>query len=178
MRISSDHHVVEVSLVTAQTKMQAKEAPSRGWATFALAAVLTVTMAACSSDSSNTGSAETSGIKSSDVTDAFTEAGLEATEVRPMTRDDYGLAPYLAIEGSRFLIPSLGDDAGGRVMTFDSDDDLQRTRHYYDELGESSAALFSYTFVNGNVLVQINGDLPEAKAQEYDDVLQAVDLGE
>lgn len=164
-------------MVTAQTKMQAKEAPSRCWATFALAAVLTVTMAACSSDSSNTGSAEESGIKSSDVTDAFTEAGLEATEVRPMTRDDYGLAPYLAIEGSRFLIPSLGDNAGGRVMTFDSDD-LQRTRHYYDELGESSAALFSYTFVNGNVLVQINGDLPEAKAQEYDDVLQAVDLGE
>ena len=34
---------------------------------------------------------------------------------------------------------------------------------YYDDLGEGSAMLFSWTAVKDNILIQINGDLPEEK---------------
>lgn len=102
---------------------------------------------------------------------AFQDAGLEAEQPRAMTRDDYGLAPLLAIEGLRFLIPSLGPDSGGRVMRFESQEDLQKTKQYYDELGRSSAAFFSWTFAEGLTLVQINGELPDAKARRYEAVL-------
>ncbi|WP_267206730.1 hypothetical protein [Salinibacillus xinjiangensis] len=33
-----------------------------------------------------------------------------------MTKDDYGMAPMKAEEGFRFLIPSLGEGAGGRIL--------------------------------------------------------------
>ena len=101
------------------------------------------------------------------VVDAFKAAGLEAEGARPMTKADYGLAPFVATEGTRFLIPSLGADKGGRVMTFASAADLNKTKTFYVELGRNSAALFSWTYDSGNILVQINGDLPEVQAKKY-----------
>jgi hypothetical protein len=82
---------------------------------------------------------------------------------------DYGLAPLLARSGVRFLIPSLGADSGGRVMAFRNKDDLRSVKRYYDDLGRGSAALFSWAFANERrlILVQINGDLPRAKALRY-----------
>ncbi|MCI0397429.1 MAG: hypothetical protein L0322_21180 [Chloroflexi bacterium] len=77
-------------------------------------------------------------------------------------------------EGIRFRIPSLGGDVGGRVLVVDNQVDLEITREFYQSLGESSAAFFSWVFVEGNALVQINGDLPEAQARKYEAVLQSV----
>lgn len=93
-----------------------------------------------------------------------------------MTVKDFGLAPKLTDDGTRFLVPSLGDGAGGRAFTFKNIDDLRKTKEYYDKLGESSAAFFSWTFANepARVLVQINGELPEAKANAYKDVVQGL----
>lgn len=106
--------------------------------------------------------------------DAFVAAGLPAESVRAMTRDDYGMAPYVG-EGLRFLIPSLGADAGGRVFT-GAQSDLVKLKDYYDNLGRESAAFFSWIFLNepAGVLVQINGDLPGAEAAKYEDVVRAL----
>jgi hypothetical protein len=109
---------------------------------------------------------------SGQVVEAFKSAGLEAENPRPMTKDDYGLAPYVALEGTRFLIPSLCSDCGGRIMSFATEQDLNKTRDYYVTLGQKSAAFYSWTFVKGNILVQINGDLPEAKARQYEAALE------
>lgn len=86
-----------------------------------------------------------------------------------MTRDDYGPAPLVAKQAVRFLVPSLGDDAGGRVFTFASLADLHTMQRYYVELGRASALLFSHVFANVErlVLVQINGDLPDSRARGY-----------
>ena len=99
---------------------------------------------------------------------AFKAAGLEVESVTPMTKDDYGLPPMTAVEAIHFLIPSLCSDSGGRVFSFASQADLDLVRSCYVQLGKSSAAFFSWTFVNENVLVQINSDLPEAKARLYE----------
>lgn len=112
---------------------------------------------------------------SAQVVDAFTAAGLEAENPRPMTVDDYGFAPLVAIEGTRFLIPSLCSDCGGRILSFTSIEDLEKTRAYYVDLGKESAAFFSWTFVKDNILVQINGDLPEEQARQYEAALNAMD---
>lgn len=48
------------------------------------------------------------------IVSAFKQAGLEAENTRSMTKDDYGLAPMMANQGIRFIIPSLCADCGGK----------------------------------------------------------------
>lgn len=105
-----------------------------------------------------------------DVIDAFKGAGLSAENTRPMTKDDYGLAP-LGDEGIRFYIPSLGPDKGGRVIFYKDLDYRDKALDYYTRMGKESAMLFTWAFANGNIVVQINGDLPEEIAREYERVL-------
>jgi len=111
---------------------------------------------------------------STDVVNIFKSAALEVEEPRPMTKDDYGMAPMRAIEGTRFLIPSLCSDCGGRIFSFSNQEDLDLTKTYYEELGKSSAIFFSWVFVKDNILVQINGDLPEEKARQYEASLNSL----
>jgi hypothetical protein len=108
-----------------------------------------------------------------EVVAAFKSAGLEAESPRPLTREDYGAAPYVG-SGVRFLIPSLCEDCGGRVFTSTDSKDLDAIKSYYDELGRSSALFFSWTFANGNILVQINGSLDESTARQYETALNSV----
>lgn len=110
------------------------------------------------------------------VLSEFRNADLEVGTTTAMTKDDYGLAPLVADKATRFLIPSLGADSGGRVFTFTNVDDLRKTESYYVKLGKATAAFFSWTFANTDrlVLVQINGDLPEPKARRYGRVVDAL----
>lgn len=102
------------------------------------------------------------------VIDIFKASGLEAENSYPMTKDDYGAAPMRAIEAIRFFIPSMCSDCGGRILSFSNQEDLEITKTYYDELGKSSAWFFSWIFIKDNILIQINGDLPEDKAKAYE----------
>lgn len=96
--------------------------------------------------------------------------------VRPMTRDDYGMAPMLADEGTRFLVPSLGPDNGGRIMSFSNAEDLAKMKAYYDDMKKTSAALFSWTATRHNLLLQMSGDMPEKQFHGlFEAVLDAVD---
>jgi hypothetical protein len=111
---------------------------------------------------------------STDVLNAFHSAGLEAEGAHPMTKDDYGVAPMIATEGTRFYIPSLCADCGGRIFSFSSLDDLEILKAFYVEMGKGSALFFSWVFDNDNILVQINGDLPEEEAMLYDEALSGL----
>lgn len=66
-------------------------------------------------------------------------------------------------------IPKLPDepDQGGRVFTFENQDDLEAVRSYYEGLPRVAGFLESHVYVEGNVLLQINGDLPEDRAEAY-----------
>ena len=112
--------------------------------------------------------------QSSQVIEAFKSAGLEAESARPMTKDDDGMALMVAVEGTSFLIPSLGEDEGGRIRSFDSPEDLEKTKAYSVKLGGENAAFFSWVFVKDNIIVQINGNLPEKQAKEYEAALNAL----
>lgn len=106
-------------------------------------------------------------VTGTDVVTAFKDAGLEAENPTAVTKDEYGLAPYVC-DGTHFFVPSLGEDAGGRVFICDNKEDQDALFNYYDKLGKTSAMFFSWVFVKGDVLVQINGELPETIARQYE----------
>lgn len=108
------------------------------------------------------------------VIDSFKSAGLEAENTSVLAPGDYGLAPLVAQEGVRFLIPALGPDSGGRVFSFETQENLDQMQAYYVKLGEESAILFSWVFVRDNILVQINGQLPQETARKYESALNGL----
>lgn len=109
-------------------------------------------------------------ITGNEVVAAFKAAGLEAENSYTMTKDDYNISPYVCT-GTRFFIPSIGADNGGRVFVCDTAEDRDLIANYYTELGKSSALFFSWVFIKDNVVVQINGDLPEETARKYEAAL-------
>jgi hypothetical protein len=109
-------------------------------------------------------------ITGTDVVTSFKAAGLEAENPYAMTKDDYGAAPYVCT-GTRFFVPSIGADNGGRIFICENAEDRDALANYYNELGRSSALFFSWVFIKDNVLVQINGDLPEETARKYEAAL-------
>jgi hypothetical protein len=98
---------------------------------------------------------------------AFKGAGLEAEDSRKMTKDDYGVAPMKAEEGKLIILPSVCEDCGARIFNYENDKDLDEMKAYYDDLGKESAMLFSWTIKHKNILVQLNGDLPEEEYNKY-----------
>lgn len=113
-------------------------------------------------------------VTSSDVVAEFRKAGLEAESPAEMAAQDYGAAPFVG-EGTRFLIPSLGEGKGGRVVVTDNRADADNLANYYTSLGEGSAAFFSWVFQKDNIIVQINGELPEDQARQYEAALNAME---
>ena len=94
--------------------------------------LLVITLTGCGGGSSFT---------ADNVVMAFQNAGLEAENARPLTKDDYGLAPYIG-SGVRFFIPALCDDCGGRIFITDNQEDTDTLKTYYQTLGEQSALFF------------------------------------
>ena len=80
------------------------------------------------------------------------------------------MAPSVC-QGTRFFIPSLGPDNGGRIFICENQSVQAALAGYYRALGESDATLFSWVFEKGNILVQINGELPKATAQKYESAI-------
>jgi hypothetical protein len=106
-------------------------------------------------------------VPAEEVIAAFKAAGLQAEGTRPLTITDYVLVPYVC-QGLRFFIPSLGPDNGGRIFICDNKSDEDTLSSYYQSLGQPGTEFFSWVFVKGNIVVQINGTLPEATAKQYE----------
>lgn len=128
----------------------------------AYAMILVMILSACSKGASN--------VTGDSVVKAFKDAGLEAENTYQMVKDDYGLAPFVCT-GTRFLIPSLGEDNGGRIFVCDNKKDQQLLSDYYNSLGRASALFFVWVYEKGNVLVEINGDLKEETARKYEQAI-------
>jgi len=169
--ISTEVQQIEVTRLVPEAVEITVVVPQTVIATQIVQVVVTAPPEPATSTPESTSTPEFKQWTSSQVIEAFKAAGLEVENPRAMTKDDYGMAPMLAIEGTRFLIPSLCPDCGGRVLSFSSQEDLETTKAYYIELGRSSAAFFSWVFTKDNILVQINGELPEETAKQYEAAL-------
>lgn len=99
-----------------------------------------------------------------DVIKYFKDDKLELGEVSDLPNDEFG---NIRKEGKRLLIPSLGADAGGRLFLFDSEENLQKAKSYYDELGNSGPMFYSHTHQSGLFLIQMNGDMEDNEFAKY-----------
>ena len=101
--------------------------------------------------------------------EAFRDEGLEVGEVRVVKRsEDRSLVPKTYEEQMSFTISSSGERSGGRVFTFPSREAPGSCKRI---LRGVRGAFASYGYVEGNVLVQINGDVPEDQADRYGEIL-------
>ena len=105
------------------------------------------------------------------IVQSFRAAGLEAESPAVMKPKDYGFAPYVC-KGVRFFLPSLDEDddsgASGRAFVCPDSRSRDAIAGYYQKLGERSAAFFSWVFIRGLNVVQINGDMDEDEARLYE----------
>ena len=111
---------------------------------------------------------------STEVVQAFRDAGLEIGESYPVEEElgwEQRPVRRTYAEATRFRIPSLGEDAGGRVFVFASEEDLAAVRDYYEGL---KRLVVPHIYVEGLVLVQISDQLPETEAEKYGAVLKEV----
>ncbi len=113
---------------------------------------------------------------STEVVQAFREAGLEVGESYPVEQEpgwEELPVPKTYEEATRFEILSIGEDSGGRIFVFESERDLAAVRDYYAGLIKP---IRPHLYVEGDVLVEINHRLPEAEAAKYGAVLKVSNL--
>lgn len=101
----------------------------------------------------------------SEVLAAFRGAGLGAEGAAP-------LAPSAAerfAAGVEFDVPAAGGAGRGRVLSFDSVGSLEAAVESYAGAGE-----FSWVYVKDNVVVRLDGRVPEETARRYESALTAM----
>ena len=81
---------------------------------------------------------------------------------------DYGAAPTIDTEATQFSITSLVEGGSGHIYNFASDADLEKMIQYY---AKASTDNFSWVYIKDNILVQLDGRLPEEKAKQYEAAL-------
>jgi len=114
--------------------------------------------------------------RNSEIIAAFHDAGLTADVVRGATKDERdGLATWMAVEATPFQL-SAREEERGLLLAFNDPADLEKMRAYYLGLNKSLPRYSSWLFVQDNFLLQINGEVSEARAKEYAAVLES--LGE
>jgi hypothetical protein len=98
---------------------------------------------------------------------------VQAVEVQPQRHESDSLVPDVWKEQARFLMPSAGRDTGGRVFTFEDEEDLRTVQSYYEGLNDLGGLFCcSHVYAEGPVLVQVPGEVPKRRADEYGRVLR------
>lgn len=110
--------------------------------------------------------ATTASWRSSDVVDAFLAAGLECQDPQPLAVDD-GTAPFVAAEATRCMVPGACEGCSGRIYSFDNQVELSKAKRYYTDLGDQDPQFVSWIYTKDNILVQLNGRLPQDQATMY-----------
>ncbi len=100
------------------------------------------------------------------------DINLEAEQVHLLNPQEYGSLPPLAIEAIRFSTPSLCPNCGGTILSFDDPIALQTIKTYYTQINpQDDPTLSSWVFEKDNILIQLSGELSEARALQYGSVL-------
>lgn len=101
----------------------------------------------------------------------FKEAGLEIGTVSNLDNSQFG---NIRKEGKRILIPSLGEDSGGRLYLFDNEDDLKTAKNYYDSISNMGPIFYSHTHQSGLFLLQMNGEMSDYQFRKYVKVMDSI----
>ena len=105
-----------------------------------------------------------------EVVNTFVSAGLECESAQPLVGGD--ALPVDPNAGMQCVIPSLSPDYSAQIYAFNDPTQLVELRSYYDRMTEADLASFSWVFVKDNVLVHIDGNLPDDWAGNYEAALK------
>ncbi len=105
-----------------------------------------------------------------DVINSFKVRNIEIMNIKPVTESDYKPLPDRADEGVKFSVSSLGEDTAGCILSFKYTHSLEKVKRYYQKLNKKRE-LHSWTFVKDNILLVLDGKMPEEKAREYERAL-------
>jgi len=108
--------------------------------------------------------------ESNDVVKALKDTGLEVEDVN----DGLTIGTAGAKESTVFLMPSYGNEIGGTVSSYDSEDKLRESVRYYSIMNKDPKSPAWWIFSKDNILLLISGKVPEEKAREYERVLNAM----
>ena len=110
----------------------------------------------------------------SEIVQDLRDTRLEVGESYPVEEDtgwNESRVPKTHEERTSFEIPSLGEGARRQVLVYESPEALDTVIEYYERYFRPLA---SQVFVEDEVLVQIDSDLPQDEANGYD-VLEEVE---
>jgi hypothetical protein len=109
-----------------------------------------------------------------EVIEAFREYGLQAQVMQGATKQERdGLSGIYVVETRRFRISDKENELG-MVLSFAKPDELRRMEKYYADLNRTMPQFRSWIFVQDNVLLQINHEVPEKTARAYATVLNSL----
>lgn len=113
--------------------------------------------------------------RTADALHAFQEAGLSVELVRLPRDERDAFSNLVVMESRQFRIPNQGAQANGIILSFENQRDMRRMQDYYTALGEALPQYSSWVFVKGNLLLQINGSVPELVARRYAEALNLLE---
>lgn len=117
-------------------------------------------------------------VSATEIVVRLQQNGAEAADARPAVPEDFGgLTPRCLDNSQRFYTPSLGFPAGGIVLVCPSANEAQLAKAEFDALGVRDPARRSWTYLNNNVFLQVDGRLPPEASVRYEQVIAALSGG-
>jgi len=105
-----------------------------------------------------------------DAVNVLNERSLEVKEPEYISETNQFGLPAETTELIRFAIPSVGKDIQGCILTFELKDNLNKVRNYYADLNDKGQP-HTWSFMKDNILLVIDGVVPEEKARQYESAL-------
>jgi nucleoside diphosphate kinase len=104
-----------------------------------------------------------------EVIDRFQKDGLEIADIKEITETKQNILLRKVKEGIKFSIlsPSVRKEIKGCILVFDVKYDLEKVKKYYLDLNKKGE-LYSWTFVKDNILLVLDGRVPEEIARKYE----------
>jgi len=103
-----------------------------------------------------------------EVIKTLNENGLEVHKTSVETEP--GNLPAIAKEIVKFSVSLPGEEWEGTILSFELKDNLNKVRNYYLGLN-GRGELYTWSFVKGNILLVLPGNIAEEKAKQYKNAL-------
>ncbi len=108
-----------------------------------------------------------------EVVNVFSMQNLEVKEPEIITETDRFGLPASVGELIKFSIPSIGKNIQGCILSFEFKDNLIKNSKYYIDLNDKGQP-YTWSFLKDNILLVIDGAVPEEKAKQYESALTKI----
>jgi len=105
-----------------------------------------------------------------DVVKVLNEQSLEVEAPEFITETDRFGLPATTKELIKFSMPSIGKGIQGCILIFELKDNLNKNKNYYSALNDKGHP-HTWSFLKDNILLVIDGAVPEEKAKQYESAL-------